>query len=56
MKILTLCEKCRALLAESFSVKPYTMMNPTTQPQKKCEQCHKQYRDLKMFIVGKKGW
>lgn len=56
MKILTLCEKCRQLLSESYSVRLYNMVHATTQPQKKCEQCHKQYREMKMYIIGKKGW
>ena len=56
MKILTLCDKCRQLLSESYSVRPYNMAHTTTQPQKKCEQCHKQYRDMRMYIIGKKGW
>ena len=56
MKILTLCDKCRQLLSESYSVRPYNMAHTTTQPQKKCEQCHKQYRVMRMYIIGKKGW
>lgn len=55
MKILTLCDSCRELLSEHYSVKPYFLPDAQTKPQKKCEQCHKSCRDLKMFVVKKKG-
>lgn len=54
-KILTLCSRCQDELAEHYSVKPYVVTDPTTKPQKKCEQCHKSYRTLKMFLIEKKG-
>ena len=56
MKILTLCDKCQQLLSESYSVRPYTMSRPTTELQPKCENCKKQFRDLKLYIIDKKGW
>lgn len=54
-KILTLCSRCQDELAEHYSVKPYVVTDPTTKPQKKCEQCHKSYGTLKMYLIEKKG-
>lgn len=55
MKILTLCEKCRQLLSESYDVRPYIVNNSTTKSQQKCENCRKLRRDMKMYTINKKG-
>ena len=56
MKILTLCDKCQMLYSHSYSIRPYTLNNPTTEVAPKCDHCHKPYRaQLKLYIVERKG-
>ena len=54
MKILTLCDNCRDELSEHFSVRPYTFNTATSKPEKKCANCNKPFRFMKMYIVDNK--
>ena len=54
MQTLTLCEKCRALFAVSYSVKPPGWDSEQPKPAKKCDKCKKQYRDLKVYVIDRK--
>ncbi len=54
MKIMTLCEECRSLFADAYSVKPYKMQNSTTKPGNQCEKCGKKVRVPEMFIIDRK--
>ena len=54
MKILTLCDNCRDEFSEHFSVRPYTFNTATSKPEKKCANCNKTFRFMKMYIVDKK--
>ena len=57
MKNLTLCESCRELLSMAYEVQPvYDSLTLLSKMDvKKCENCKKANRDLKVFTVGKKG-
>ena len=55
MKILTLCDNCRKLYEDRFSVKKYSMATSTTKTQEKCENCGRKSRCLEMFIIDRKG-
>lgn len=56
MKMLALCFKCRQLLSEAFDVLP-AIVDITHPPEtpKKCENCKKASRDLKICTIEKKG-
>ena len=56
MKMLALCFKCRKLLSEAFDVLP-AIVDITHPPEtpKKCENCKKASRDLKICTIEKKG-
>lgn len=51
-KIMTLCRQCSERMAEAYSIREYALKNPTTQLQRKCENCHRPYRaSLKLYII-----
>lgn len=54
MRILTLCPQCRAELEVGYSVRTYFYEKATTQPEKKCQKCHKVRTGMEMYIIDKK--
>lgn len=55
--IVTLCEPCRQIYADCFSVKPISSKT-TTEKKKKCEKCGRSFShpaDLKQYLISGKG-
>ena len=55
--VLTLCEACRTVYSEAFTLK--TILSPTTtEKKKKCEGCGRSFShpaDLKQYLTYPKG-
>ncbi len=55
--VLTLCEACRAVYSEAFTLKTISG-ETTTEKKKQCEKCGRKFSspyDLKQYLVSGKG-
>lgn len=55
MKTLTLCDSCLELLQSAYSVRRLAVTSISPKPAKTCDKCGKRFRDLRLYIVDRKG-